>query len=263
MSIHRPIVVESPNLALAWGQALLHSFESSRRTLAPIIVSIANFDTPVPLEDTDIRQATDEALERLELNSVRVSGLMIFPYDMWCRRGKPASTDFASFCMSHYLPRLRKLDKRNLNGTYFGRMMGFTGVKGKQHETVDQLSFVINLLKRRASRWPRQSALQISCFDPAKDHTGQPVRGFPCLQQVSVAHDGDGRFALSAYYPTQYVFDRGYGNYLGLSHLAAFIAHETGLQFVRLNCFVGRPDLGSVSKGAIAPIVELIRSKLN
>ena len=30
--------------------------------------------------------------------------------------------------------------------------------------------------------------------------------------------------AISAFYPCQYVFDRGYGNYLGLSHLGKFIA---------------------------------------
>ena len=142
-------------------------------------------------------------------------------------------------------------------------MMAFSGVKRDKPKQVDQLSFVIGLLKHRARRWPRQSALQISCFDPAKDHTGQPVRGFPCLQQVSVVHDGQGSFALSAYYPTQYIFDRGYGNYLGLCHLGVFIAYETGLKFVRLNCFIGRPELGTASKDSLRPLIKLIRQKLS
>lgn len=263
MTTLRPAIVESPNLSLAWGKALVKSFETSKRSLAPLVLTISDFQSPLPLEDADIRKATDDALERLELNSVAVSGLMIFPYEMWCRRGKPPCRQFSELCISRYLPRLRKLDKRNLNGTYFGRMMGFTGLKHGKPETTDQLSFVIDLLKRRGSRWPRQSALQISCFDPAKDHTGQPVRGFPCLQQVSVAHDGHGEFALSAYYPTQYIFDRGYGNYLGLAHLGAFIAHETELRFVRLNCFVGRPELCGVSKESITALVNLVKAKLS
>lgn len=113
---------------------------------------------------------------------------------------------------------------------------------------VNQLQFVIDLLKR--DRRPRESALQITCFDPAKDHTGQPVRGFPCLQQVSIAYDDDGRLAVNAFYPMQYIFDRAYGNYLGLCHLGEFLAHETQLRFSRLTCFIGKPELGEPNEHA-------------
>ncbi len=102
--------------------------------------------------------------------------------------------------------------------------------------------------------------MQLSCFDPAKDHTGQPVRGFPCLQQVGLSHDGDKRIAVHAFYPTQYIFDRGYGNYLGLCHLGSYIAHQTGLQFARLNCYIGEPHLGDVNKRDLARLAKLRRS---
>ena len=100
-------------------------------------------------------------------------------------------------------------------------------------------------------------SLQISCFDPAKDHTGQPVRGFPCLQQISISYDDDGGLAVNAFYLMQYIFDRAYGNYLGLCHLGEFLAHETDLRFSRMTCFIGKPELGDVPKRDLAALVEI------
>ncbi|MGC1272632.1 MAG: hypothetical protein WBC44_02905 [Planctomycetaceae bacterium] len=140
-------------------------------------------------------------------------------------------------------------------------MMRFTGLRKGRPHTVDQLEFVIRLLKR--SRRSRHSALQIACFDPAKDHTGQAVRGFPCLQQVSIAQDDQRRLAINAYYPTQYIFDRAYGNYLGLCHLGQFLAHETNSTFVRLSCYVGQPILGNVSKRDVRSLAEFVRTRID
>ena len=136
-------------------------------------------------------------------------------------------------------------------------MIAFRGVRTKNgksaFETKNQLEHIINdwHRDREHPKRPRQSALQVACFDPVKDHTGQAVRGFPCLQQVSFAYDNAGGLAINAYYPTQFIFDRAYGNYLGLSHLGYFMAKELGLQLVRLNCFIVRPELGSVTKSRL------------
>jgi len=223
-------------------------------------VSIGDFSTPLPAETEDVRNATDAALAENELNIVRITALTIFPYEMWCRRKKMDCEQFTAFCLEKLLPRMKARNSQNRHGTYFERMMNFQGLKNDgEPRAVNQLLFVIGLLKNR-TKWPRESALQISCFDPAKDHTGQPVRGFPCLQQVSVALDGQGNIALNAYYPTQYIFDRAYGNYLGLCQLGAFIAHETGLKFVRLNCFVGKPERGTVSKTKLEHLLEVVRA---
>jgi thymidylate synthase len=159
--------------------------------------------------------------------------------------------------VKRFFPRLKACDARNRFGTYFERMMNYTGQLGGERKTVDQLGFVINLL-RKSQRWPRPSALQMSCFDAAKDHTGQPVRGFPCLQQVGLSHDGDNSIAVHALYPTQYIFDRGYGNYLGLCHLGSYIAHQTGLQFARLICYIGEPHLGDVNKRDLADLAKFV-----
>jgi len=261
MSIAGPRVIESPNISEAWGRAFLDAFTATPRSRTPLVLSLAGFSRDLPDEDLVIRQAVDEALSRCEKNAVDVSGMTIFPYDLWQHRNRPSWENFHPLCVNNFLPRLKARDVRNRLGTYFERMMHFTGQRGGERKTVDQLGFIIQLL-RNSQRWPRQSALQLSCFDPAKDHTGQPVRGFPCLHQVGLSHDGDKRIALHAFYPTQYIFDRGYGNYQGLCHLGSYIGLQTGLQFARLNCYIGEPQFGDANKGDLAELAKLVDRRL-
>lgn len=261
MSIAKPQVIQSSNISEAWGRVFMEAMNGTPRTRTPVVLSLAGFSGELPDEDAGIRLAVDEALRQCEKNTVTVSGMTIFPYSLWHNRGRPPWGNFHPLCVKKFFPRLKACDARNRLGTYFERMMNFTGLRGSQGKTVDQLGFIIELLKN-SRRWPRQSALQLSCFDPAKDHTGQPVRGFPCLQQVGLSHDGDKRIAVHAFYPTQYIFDRGYGNYLGLCHLGSYIAHQTGLQFARLNCYIGEPHLGDVNKRDLAVLAKLIEQRL-
>jgi hypothetical protein len=258
MSTNAPIVIERMNLSLAWADAFLAAAETRSRDLRPFVITIGGFAPPLPPEDIAVREAVDDHLATLGKNSVDISGMTIFPYKPWVRRSMPGCADFSKFCVSQLLPRLKKLDNRNQKGTYFGRMMAYTGTRRTGPRTVNQLEFIINLLRK--PRCQRESALQIACFDPAKDHTGQPVRGFPCLQQLGISYDADRNFAVNAYYPTQYIFDRAYGNYLGLCHLGHFLAKETGLTFVRLTCFVGKPELGEVRKRDLKSLIELAKA---
>jgi thymidylate synthase len=144
-------------------------------------------------------------------------------------------------------------------------MISFEGTvtrKGKRHiEIKNQLKHIVEIWHRdgKNHKRPRQSALQVAIFDPTKDHTGQPVRGFPCLQQVSFSYDDDGGLAVNAYYPTQYMFDRAYGNYLGLCHLGDFMAHEMGLNLVRFTCYIGHPELGKKTKTALRNLARTVQ----
>ncbi|MEX0803601.1 MAG: thymidylate synthase [Candidatus Binatia bacterium] len=262
MSHNSPLVIESSCLSHAWGRAFLHTFENSKQKLSPLMLGIVGLSDEPPAEDSVLRDAVDTALELYKMNSVRVSGLTIFPYEMWVRRGRQGCKEFSEFCVDQFLPRLKARDRRNCYGTYFERMMRYSGDRNGSISFVNQLEFVVDLLKR--PRKSRYSALQMTCLDPAKDHTGQAVRGFPCLQQISVAQDGQGRIAINAYYPTQYIFDRGYGNYVGLCHLGHFVAYETGLEFVRLNCFIGQPILGDqkkVTKQSLRSLADIVRAR--
>jgi hypothetical protein len=53
---------------------------------------------------------------------------------------------------------------------------------------------------------------------------------------------------LNAFYATQQIVHKGYGNYLGLCRLGAFMAHEMGRRFVRLNVFVGVAKMDKIRK---------------
>ncbi len=255
MSAEQPIIFKDSDLAVAWGRLFHHVMQPQHRDLRPVVVSIGPLDGALPKENGSIRKGLDLTLVKTKRYPVEVTALTIFPHKSWVRLGRPNCGEFSDRCIKRLLPRLRALDRRNQYGTYFERMMAFSGVRGSAARTVNQLEHVIELLKKPRRR--RESALQISCFDPAKDHTGQPVRGFPCLQQIGISRDDGHRFSINAFYPTQFVFDRGYGNYLGLCHLGDFIAHETGLKFAHLNCFVSRPELGNVRKAQLTGLLDV------
>src|SRR3546814_7420399 len=69
-------------------------------------------------------------------------------------------------------------------------------------------------------------------FDPGRDHVASAQLGFPCLQQVSFEPTTAG-LVVNAFYATQQVFDKAYGNYLGLAQLGAFMAHEMDIPLAR------------------------------
>ena len=269
MSTKTPELISDTNLSHAWGRALLATMERSKKDMTPLTVSIGGFKDCLPQEDFRIRKVLDSALTEFDGFNCDVSASVIFPYKHWRRGGRPSSSELFDWYLNQFLPRLKARDPRNRNGTYFERMIAFQGVKQVHGRpeilTKNQLEHIISdwHRDREHPRRPRQSALQVACFDPAKDHTGQSVRGFPCLQQVSFTYDDDNGLAVNAYYPTQYIFDRAYGNYLGLCHLGHFMASELGLILVRLNCFIGHPELGSIRKSQLHELSEHVREILH
>jgi len=268
MSTEAPRLIVSDNLTSAWGEAFLSLYDKKGSPLWPITLSITGFNDGRPKENSALRQLLEKFLNESDLFSVKVSSSTIFPYNEWRRQDSPTCKEFSTWYLSEFLPRLKARDRRNGPGTYFERMISFRGLKRKgnkfEERICNQLAFIITEWEKskRNGRRPRQSALQVGCFDPAKDHTGQPVRGFPCLQQVGFGYDDNNGLAVNAFYPTQFLFDRGYGNYLGLINLGTFMAEQLGLRMVRLNCFIARPELGSIPKRDLAPLAEAIRKHI-
>ena len=75
---------------------------------------------------------------------------------------------------------------------------------------------------------------------PFAENSTRPYLKFPCLQHVTFAPYGDGRsMAVNGFYAMQYLFERAYGNYLGLCRLGRFVAHELDIELVQMNCMVG------------------------
>jgi thymidylate synthase len=127
-------------------------------------------------------------------------------------------------------------------GLYFDRLISY----GHSKQKVNQLEYIIKTRTEHNNR--RRSALQASVINPHLDHDNMPVRGFPCLQQVSFAPLNGGGLSITGYYPQQYIIDRAYGNYLGLCRLGHFMANELGLKFVEMNCIAGIARLGKINK---------------
>lgn len=266
MSTRIPELISETNLSYAWGRAFLAAMRGSKN-LVPLTISIGGLTNGLPTEDSRIRQELDIALEQNGKYSCAVSAMTIFPYKYWNLIGGPDIEEFSESYMTKYLPRLRARNILNRKGTYFERMIAFQGVRGKDgkllNETKNQLEHIISLWPKNGEHpRPKQSSLQVACFDPIKDLNRSRRGGFPCLQQVSFTYDDTGGLAVNAYYPTQYVFDRAYGNYLGLCYLGYFMAHGMSLDLVRLNCFIGRPELGGVTKTALRKLEETVNDTL-
>jgi hypothetical protein len=268
---HESIVVSSGNLSLAWADAFLRVLDAPDGVLSnPLMLSVTEFDKHrEPVEDAAIRRLLDEqicginaAAKARKVQDVSATASTIFPYSSWSPRApRPAAELFERYRVGIF-PRLKALSNLNNRGTYFLRMIQSPGLR-RDGEPVNQIGDILKWWHRDAAngKRTRRSAMQVSIYDPPTDHTGSGQGGFPCLQQVSFGWD-DGGLVLSAYYPTEYVFDRGYGNYLGLCQLGTFMAHEMNLALHRVNVFVALPELGSIPKRTLSGLATALRPML-
>ncbi|MFM9995115.1 MAG: thymidylate synthase [Phycisphaerales bacterium] len=265
---HEDCVVPGGNLSVAWARAFLRVFDAPGGELAhPLLLSITEFnELREPVENADIRDALDETIDALNkagdkrrLQGVSATASTIFPHMCWSpRAARPAAELFEHYKTRVY-PRLKKVCSLNSHGTYFLRMVECPSPRSDGTH-VNQLGSILDWWWRDQAQGKRtrRSAMQVSVYDPPRDHTGSGQGGFPCLQQVSFGWSDRG-LVLSAYYPTEWILDRGYGNYLGLCQLGAFMAHEMKLPLERVNIFVALPERGSVSKAATQALTDRLR----
>ena len=104
-------------------------------------------------------------------------------------------------------------------------------------QRINQLEFVLNLLNNPT--FHRRSGFVLSLFDPARDHRMTPYLGFPCLHQVCFVKDGKDGLSLTGFYAKQDLFERAYGNYVGLARLGRFVATESERKLRRITCVAG------------------------
>ena len=268
MSTALPEIVAGENLSEVWGRIFLALMAPGSDT-RPVLMSLNGMVDNVAAELEPIRTALDDALSVAGECSCKITANTIFPYNRWRRNPDAAREQLYEWYLQKFLPRAKARDGRNRYGTYFERLVRATGTRHNRqslenHET-NQLEHVIGTWAAgiAAARRPRRSSLQLACFDPVKDHTGQILRGFPCMQQVSFSYDNDGGISVTAYYPTQYIFERAYGNYLGLCHLGEFVADALDVRFVRLNCLTLQPTLGTSTKTSLRPLEATVRAELS
>ncbi|NJK52480.1 MAG: hypothetical protein HC936_05985 [Leptolyngbyaceae cyanobacterium SU_3_3] len=70
---------------------------------------------------------------------------------------------------------------------------------------------------------------------------------------------------VNAYYATQQILEKAYGNYLGICRLSSFMAHEMKLSLNQVNFFVGIAKFDTVPKQSkeIITLKETIQQVLS
>ena len=238
------------NLDDAWVQAVRAACGARKGEVSPLVVS---FNVPRgDREDSSLRQSLNEVLVEAGHATVETVANTLFPVALW-NRSRPRQQLFDRYLK--ILPTLRRLNRR---GLYFERLINYPGTRGKQG--MNQLDHIIETFK---SGTHRRSALQAAVLHPMTDLTKARQQGFPCLQQIGFANHAErGTLTLTAFYPMQYLFERAYGNYLGLSRIGIFMAHEMALSLERVICIAGVGKL-EVAASEFHPLISKFSDALN
>jgi len=250
--VSKPMLIDQANLSLAWAEAYLAAREARGHVISPLVVSFSGFDADGPLEDERVRDAVDTALEGSDMQSVQTVANTIFPQVLWRR----ANGDRAAFYQSYLeaLPDyIAMCPSKNNMGLYFGRLIAY----GMDQKTGDPLTRYagdallnegnqVETVIRRCKKGVKKMKLQASVFDPSRDHFTEAMPKFPCLQHITFIPCFDSKtLSMNAFYATQQLFRKGYGNFLGLARLGSFVAGESGLTLDRLSCFIGMEKMES------------------
>jgi hypothetical protein len=236
-----PYLVSESNISRAWAKAVIHIIDHSGIEISPLILSVTGFKCHGEVEESKaIRSALDGLLFENGHRSIDDVAFTIFPQRIW----KLAKGDRGAL-FKYYkdaFPRYQAINRRgNARGLYFERMISY----GRGPCEGNQLEWILSQYESRKS--VRRSMFQVSIFDPERDHVASAQLQFPCLQHVSFEPTKDG-LVINAFYATQQMFVKAYGNYLGIAQLGAFVAHEMKMNFVRMNVVIGVAKFERISK---------------
>jgi hypothetical protein len=229
----QPLALSADNLSLGWAKVMMALTRPGITRITPLMLTVRGFAPDgTATEIPAIREAVDAFLGSQGKRDTENVAFTIFPQRYWEMSGGDREAFYELFIES--FQRIQTFNPRNnKRGSYFQRLVDFHG----DGQGPNQLKWMIDeYLEHPKAR--RTSKFQATTFDPERDYTSAGQLEFPCLQQVSFAFE-DGALHLNAFYATQQIARKGYGNYLGLARLGAFVAGQIGLSFEQLNIFVG------------------------
>lgn len=260
---------EGENLSTAWLQTILAVADQPGRAAFHTVTRITDAGRD---EHPRIRAAADRLLADVDLSGVATVANTIFP-DAIARRS-PDVNALAARYQDLYSGTLRRLHSANRRGTYFLRLIAYPGPSG----TVNQLgNLITNLRTELATRGPKTARYEVGVdsvhdTDPgdaadrtARAETSAPVfvpgqdtgaMGFPCLSFLSFQLD-HGQLHAVAHYRSQYLIERGYGNYLGLCQLVRYVADETALTPGSLMVVTGKARVDAIPVFRITALRQL------
>lgn len=258
-AISGPLLINESNLSLAWAKAVMHVMDHVGSEITPLILSTTGFDEKGnPIEDVELRKMLDALLARKKKHkSIEDIAFTIFPQRLWQVAQGDRNKLFDYYRAA--FPRYQAMNRRdNSRGLYFERLMMYPGAPCEGN----QLEWLISQFNGRDG--VRRSMFQASVFDPARDHVSTAQLQFPCLQHVTFEPTSDG-LVVNAFYATQQLFVKAYGNYLGIAQLASFMAHEMNMKPARMNVIVGVEKLEGISKSnpALVELINVARTRIN
>lgn len=241
-----PVLIKDNNLSNAWCKILQHIIDNSGNEITPLVLTLSDFE-----ENIVIKDELNNDLGIHQLDSIDIVSETIFPQSLHLFN-KSNRHELYKLYLENVLPRLKKIDKRNSAGTYFERLIAF----GDSQK--NQLEIIIDSLSEN-SKIKRRSKSQAAIFDPLKDHKNGVFQSFPCLQHVSFYKSENGGLIINSFYAMQYLYQRAYGNWLGLINLGKFVAQEAGLELERFNCFVGVEKLDHLTKAQAKGLINKMK----
>ncbi|MES2458195.1 MAG: thymidylate synthase [Bacteroidota bacterium] len=240
-----PLFIKNTNLSEAWTEVLNTLVSNSGKEISPLLLTLTDF-----VESSDVRELLDADLASHDLPSIQTVSETIFPQSLYQFCGWDRHELYDQYMRNYQ--RIRRIDSSNHKGTYFQRMIAYQNAG----QPINQLEMIITSILSTTNK--RRSKLQASIFDPEQDHTNGPYQRFPCLQHVTFYKSETGGLVLNSFYAIQFFYRRAYGNWLGLINLGKFIAQETGLEFERLNCFIGVEQLDNLGKTSAKDLLDRI-----
>jgi thymidylate synthase len=230
--------VEATTLSEGWLGAMAALYRIKGATTVHLLVRIADPTTEIP----EIRKAAENLLdaenkgvdEKRQKPAIETTRNTIFPAS-WARR-MPEPEMLAS----HYADRYHKNDGlrsvyANGRGTYFGRIVAYP--RFGDQKPGDQLSETVRKLRAelQSNGGAKSSRYEINIYNESCDRN---PTSFPCLAHLSV-HLHERKLHMQAIYRNEYLVGRGYGNFLGLAELQAYMAAAANVEVGELLLTIG------------------------
>lgn len=239
-----PLLIEDQNISKAWSRIVEHILKNTGTEITPLILSLTSFDeTGSPLETPGFSEELDKIILRIpNARSIEDVAYTIFPKEVWNVSKNDRHVFFKTYLkvFNHY----KYINLRENRGSYFERLINY----GPPENKFNQLEWIIT--KKNSRKGVRRSMFQATIFDPLKDHNGAAQIQFPCMQNISFEPTKQG-LVVNAFYATQQLLLKGYGNYLGISRLGAFMAKEMNTTLFKVNIFVGVAKLEKIKKNDV------------
>jgi thymidylate synthase len=231
-------MIVASNLSEAWADALAYLLEDAPGRRA-VNLNI-RIEDPTE-EDPQIRTFVDRLLGDLEMQDADTVANTIFPAEWGLDLPEPAAQ--AADYREHY-PMIKNMG--NPGGTYFGRLVAYPG-RGEE-ETIDQLATTVEKLRKGKKDGPLYPSIyELNVYSAAHDRNKR--RGFPCLAHLGLHLDGQDRLHATALYRSHDIVEKGYGNYLGLGGLLAYVAQASELEVGELEVIAGGSFFGASVRG--------------